>query len=121
MQTKTHPLRPLVPKRLLHIGAPVQQLPWHVVAPFLPPPHRDVVLPRKLLSGCTPAVRLGALVDVNHDGVIDEDGHDVPIRVTDLATVQDLLTSPDYAQNVGARLAERLRSAPPQHCAACHY
>lgn len=60
-----------------------------------------------------------SLVDVH--GVIDEDGHDVPIRVTNLALVEDLLTSPDYAQNVGARLAERLRSAPPQHCAACHY
>lgn len=61
----------------------------------------------------------GHLLDVH--GVEDADGLRAPVRVTDLGTVEQLLQQPDYAANVGARLAERLRSAPPLHCAACHY
>lgn len=40
---------------------------------------------------------------------------------TNLALVEETLAQPGYAETVGKRLAERLRNAPPQHCAACHY
>lgn len=60
-----------------------------------------------------------SLVDAH--GALDADGHAAPVRVTDLATVEQLLARQDYAKTVGERLAQRLRSAPPQHCAACHY
>ena len=59
------------------------------------------------------------LLDVH--GVVAEDGMKAPVRVTDLQTVESLLAQPEYATNVGARLAARLRYSPPENCAACHY
>ena len=41
-------------------------------------------------------------------------------HVTDLRAVEAMLAEPDHAQTIGRNLAERLRQAPPQNCAACH-
>ena len=41
--------------------------------------------------------------------------------ITDLAAVEKMLADSDHARTVGARIAERLRMAPSQNCAACHY
>jgi hypothetical protein len=43
------------------------------------------------------------------------------VEVTNLRKVEELLSRPDYAETIGARLAESLQKAPPQTCAACHY
>lgn len=60
-----------------------------------------------------------SLLDVH--GSLSEDGVESPILLTDLGIVERTLSQPDYAKNVGARLAQQLRYAPPQNCAACHY
>jgi len=56
------------------------------------------------------------LVDV--DGVLAEG--EGPVRVTDLATVQSLVSDSDQ-QKRGLELAAHKGLQPPQNCGACHY
>jgi hypothetical protein len=55
------------------------------------------------------------LVDV--DGILDPAN---PVRITDLATVERLLASPDQRKK-GELLVQNKQLQPPEHCAACHY
>ena len=41
------------------------------------------------------------------------------VRITDLRSVESLLSRPDYAATEGMRLAQRVN--PPENCSACHY
>jgi len=101
-----------------HLNAGVSCLSCHGRIDHMPKVHQVKSLSMAFCLDCHRAPDKN-LVDVH--GVVADDGVEAPIWPTDLTTVEATLAQPGYAESVGARLAQQLRYAPPEHCSACHY
>ncbi len=97
----------------VHVNAGVSCYSCHSRIDQMPVVHQAKNLAMGWCLECHRAPE-GDLVDVH--GALGE-----ATQVTNLFAVQKQLAAPDHAETIGRRLAERLRSAPPENCGACHY